>query len=256
MPSLSVVHTVPSRRRNEAPGRLLAAEADRAVEQPGHEPLEPDGHLVQPPPEVGGDPVDHRRRHERLADRRGRRPAVARGVQVGDGDGEEVVGVHQPGVGRDDAVAVGVGVVAGGDLELGPPADQRRHRVGRRAVHADLAVPVERHEPPRRVDERVDDGEVEAVPLGDRAPVVDAGAAERVGPDAHAGAPDGVDVDDGRQVVDVRGEELVRLGGGRGRRRTAPGARRRARRPAARWPAGRSSRWRRCRPARRGAGCT
>ena len=69
-------------------------------------------------------------------------------------------------------------------------ADQRRHRVRRRAVHADLAVPVERHEPPRRVDERVDDGEVEAVALGDRRPVVDARPAERVGADVHAGGAD------------------------------------------------------------------
>ena len=67
------------------------------------------------------------------------------------------------------------------------PPDQRRHRVRRRAVHPDLAVPVEGHEPPRRVDERVDHGQVEAVPLGDRAPVVDARAAQRVGADAHAG---------------------------------------------------------------------
>ena len=59
-------------------GRLLAAEADRAVEQPGHEPLEADRHLEQPAAELGGDPVDHRRAHQRLADRAARPPSPSR----------------------------------------------------------------------------------------------------------------------------------------------------------------------------------
>ena len=42
---------------------------------------------------------------------------------------------------------------------------------------------------------RVDDGEVEAVALGDRAPVGDGGAAQRVGADPHAGRADRVQVD-------------------------------------------------------------
>ena len=79
MPSLSVVQTLPSRRRNDAPGRLLAAEADRAVEQAGHEPLEPDRHLDQPPAQVGDDPVDQRAGHQRLADGGVRRPSPGGG---------------------------------------------------------------------------------------------------------------------------------------------------------------------------------
>src|SRR3712207_6877924 len=47
--------------------------------------------------------------------------------------GEEVVGVHQPGVGGDDAVPVGVGVVARGDLEPLPLADERGHGRRRRS---------------------------------------------------------------------------------------------------------------------------
>ena len=46
-------------------------------------------------------------------------------VQVIDSDREVVVGVEQPGVGRDDAVPVRVGVVSGRDGELVLPADQR-----------------------------------------------------------------------------------------------------------------------------------
>ena len=99
---------------------------------------------------------------------------------------------------------------------------QRRHRVRRRAVHPDLAVPVQRHEPPGRVDQRVDDGEVELVPLGDRGPVVDARTAERVGADPHTCGPDRVQVERGRQVVDVRPEVVVGPGG---RGRAGPGQR-------------------------------
>ena len=88
--------------------------------------------------------------------------------------------------------------------------DQRGHRVRRRAVHPDLAVPVEGHEPPGRVDQRVDHGQVEPVPLGDLAPVVHAGPAQRVGADPHARRADRVDVEHRGQVVDVGAEEVVR----------------------------------------------
>ena len=147
---------------------------------------------------------------------------VREAEQVVDRDGEVVVGVHQPGVGGDDAVPVGVGVVPGGDVVGRGAARLRRHDAPerghgrrRRAVHPDLAVPVQGHERPARVDVRVDDGEVEAVPLADGAPVVDGGAAERVRPDPHAGGADGLDVDHALQVVDVRGEEVVLAGGRR-----------------------------------------
>ena len=49
--------------------------------------------------------------------------------------------------------------------------------------------------------------------LGDRTPVVDAGTAERVGPDADLLGLDGVDVDDVRQVLDVGVHVVVPLGG-------------------------------------------
>ena len=129
---------------------------------------------------------------------------------------EVVVGVHQPGVRGDDAVPVAVGVVARRDVELVAPLDERGHRRRGRAVHPDPAVPVERHEPPGGVHERVDDGEVEAVPLGDGAPVVDGRTAQRVGADPDPRRPDGVDVEDAREVVDVGAEEVVGLHRGAG----------------------------------------
>ncbi len=68
IPSLSVVQTVPSRRRNDAPALSSPPKPDDAVDEPGDEPLEADRHLEQPAAEVGGDAVDHRARDERLAD--------------------------------------------------------------------------------------------------------------------------------------------------------------------------------------------
>ena len=106
--------------------------------------------------------------------------------QVRDRRREVVVRVQQARAARDDPVAIGVGVVGERDVEAVLERDQPRHRVGRGAVHADLAVVVERHERERRVDSVVDDLEVEPVAARDRLPVRDARAAERV--DARAGA--------------------------------------------------------------------
>ena len=52
------------------------------------------------------------------------------------------------------------------------------------------------------------------MPVGDLGPVVDGGAAERVGADPDAGLLDRVEVDDRGQVVDVGAQEVV---GARGR---------------------------------------
>ena len=72
---------------------------------------------------------------------------------------------------------------------------------------------VERHEPPRGVDERIDDGQLQLVPFGDRGPVVHAGPAQRVRTDPHAVLADHVDIDDVRQVGDVAVHVVVALGG-------------------------------------------
>ena len=115
-----------------------------------------------------------------------------------------MVGVQQPRGRRDDAVAVGVRVVGEGDVEAVAHLGQPRHRVRRRAVHPDLAVPVERHEAERRVELLVDDLEVEPVHLGDRHPVGGARTAERVDAEAQPGLADRVEVDHLREVGHVR----------------------------------------------------
>ena len=120
-------------------------------------------------------------------------------------------GFSSPAAGRDDAVPVGVGVVGEGHVEVARHVAQPRHRVRRGAVHADLAVPVERDEAEGRVELVVDDRQVEAVALGDRLPVREARAAQRVHPEPQPGAPDRVEVDHRRQVVDVGGDVVAPL---------------------------------------------
>ena len=229
MPSLSVVHTEPSRCRKDAPADSSPPNATEPSSRPGTNHLNPTGTSSSVRPSDDGDPIDHGRADQRLADRCVARPVGAVGVQVVDRDREVVVRVHQPAVGRDDAVPVGVGVVAGRDVEVVLARDQRRHRRRRRAVHPDLAVPVERHEPEGLVDQRVHHGQVEAVARADLAPVRDRRAAERVGADAHAGRPDRVEVDDLRQRADVAVEEVVACRPARAPARTGCAARRPAR---------------------------
>jgi hypothetical protein len=200
-------------------GALLAAEADGAVQQPADEPLEADRHLDQPPAEVGRHPVDHAAGHQRLAHRGPSRPVPLAAEQVGDGHREVVVGVEQAGAGGDDAVPVGVGVVAERHVEAVLELDQAGHGVRRGAVHADLAVPVQVHEPERRVDRVVGDLKVKAVAVADGRPVGDRGAAERVDAEPQAGAGDRVEVQDGRQVADVGVDVVVAV-----HARTADGA--------------------------------
>ncbi len=78
-----------------------------------------------------------------------------------------MVGVQQPSVGSDDAVAVVVRIVAEGDVEIVLHLHEPRHGPGGRAVHADFSVPVEGHEGEGRVQEGVHHVEVQAVEIRD-----------------------------------------------------------------------------------------
>ena len=154
-PSLSVVHTVPSRRRKLAPALSSPPKQNVPSYSPGANHLKPTGTSSSCRPRLPHDPVDQAAADQRLAHGGRRRPVGAVRQQVADRHGEVVVGVHQPGGGRDDAVAVGVGVVAEGDVEPVLQLHQAGHRVGAGAVHADLAVVIDRHE--RRTSDRPSD---------------------------------------------------------------------------------------------------
>ena len=133
---------------------------------------------------------------------------------------------------------VRVGVVGEGDAVLILQADQPGHRIGAGAVHADLAVVIDRHERERRIDLRVHHLDVQAVDFVDRLPVVHRRAAERVHAQLQAGGADRVHVDDVPQVVDIGQDEIFLV---RGRCLERRGERhalhaRHCRPAAARWP--------------------
>jgi hypothetical protein len=199
-------------------GAFLAAEAQAAVQQARREPLEADRRLQHRAVQAPGDAVDQGRRHHGLADARVGAPARPVAQQIVHRDGEVVVGRHQPAAGRDDAVAVMVGVAGKGDVETVAQRRQPPHRERRRRVHADVAVPVQRHEGEARVHHVADDGQRQAVVVGDGRPVAHARAAQRVHAHAHAAGADGIEVDDLAERRDVLRLEVVHLGGGRRQR--------------------------------------
>ena len=92
-------------------------------------------------------------------------PASARQLsavrkQIIDRDRKIMIRIHQPHAARHDAVAVVIGVAGKGHVESSFKPDQRSHRIRRRTVHADLAIPIDAHEAERRVDFRIDDFEI------------------------------------------------------------------------------------------------
>ena len=146
IPSLSVVQTDPSRRRHEAPALSSPPKPRLPPRSPSTNHLNPTGTsrsgrpslrarrsirllltIVLPIPAAAGHPF-------RLLE------------EVRDGDRQVMVGVQQPGAPGHHAVAVVVGVAGPGDVEATLEPDQPLHGVGRRAVHADPAVPVDGHE--------------------------------------------------------------------------------------------------------------
>ncbi len=134
--------------------------------------------------------------------------------EIEDGDRKVVVGRQQSCAPGDDPVPVVVGVAGEGEVEAILQLDQSLHRIRRRRVHADLAVPIDRHEPEGRVDGLVDDGEVQPVAIGDRPPVVDTGAAEGIDAEVDPCAADGVHVDHIGQIGNVGIEVVMPMGRG------------------------------------------
>ena len=78
-------------------GALFTAEAERAVEQSVHEPLEADRDLDQVAAEAGGHAVDHAAGDQRLADSGVPAPAGTVGEEVRDGGREVVIRIEQAG---------------------------------------------------------------------------------------------------------------------------------------------------------------
>ncbi len=195
-------------------GAFLATEAERAIEQALGKPLEADRHFDQFAAQPLRHAVDQRRGDHGLADRGVRAPLRPVPVQVVDQHRQVMVRLHQAVAAGDDAVAVMVGIAGERDVVFVLQADQPLHRVPRRRVHADLAVPVHRHERELRVDHRAHHGKVELVAVGDRLPVMHAGTTQRIDAHLHAGAADRVEVDDMGEVGHIVVEKIVSVRGG------------------------------------------
>ena len=97
MPSLSVVHTEPSRRRKVAPALSSPPKPKTAVEQPRGKPFEPNRHFVETALELRRDPIDQPGADYRLADRGLCAPLRTVPEQVVDGDRQVVIGRQQTG---------------------------------------------------------------------------------------------------------------------------------------------------------------
>ena len=122
---------------------------------------------------------------------------------------QEVVGIQQPERGHDDAVPVRVRVIAPRDTEVVLEPYKPSHRVGNRAVHADLAVVIHRHETERRIDTWIYDNKVQPIEIADRLPVVHRCTAERIHPQVQAAGGNRLHVDHITKVLDIRRHEII-----------------------------------------------
>ena len=177
MPSLSVVQTEPSSRRKDAPALSSPPESERAVKQAVDKPFEADRHFHQAAAQAGGHEIDHAAADHGFADRGPPRPARPVPEQVVDRHRQIMIGRQQAAGFGDDPMPVMIGVAGEGNVKAILDADQALHRVGRRRIHADPAVPIDRHEAEGRVDAVADHRQIDAVAFGDARPVVDPGAA-------------------------------------------------------------------------------
>ena len=190
IPSLSVVQTVPSFLKKEAPALSSSPMPYVPVFQPFDKPFETDRHLGQRPVQVGGHPVDQAAADQGLAHGRPARPMGAVLKEIPDGYRKVVVGVHQARAGADDAVAVAVRIVAEGDIVAVFQLDQSGHGVGGRTVHPDFSVFVHGHKRKSRIYHRIDQINFQSVFLGDGFPVGHGRPAQGIHPDPQSGGAD------------------------------------------------------------------
>ncbi len=194
---------------------FLAAETEAAVEEPRRKIFEAHGHFAQRAFQAQYYAVDQAAAHQRFANHRRRRPTGPVAEQIADGRREVMVRVHQAPFGRHDAVAVGIRVRAESDVESVLEVHQAGHRVGTRAIHANLSVVIHRHETERRVRRGVHYGDIQPVALLDRFPIRQGGPAKGIHTDLDPGYADGFQIDDRGQVLHVRGDIIKRPRGGR-----------------------------------------
>src|SRR6476646_8449620 len=100
-------------------------------------------------------------------------------------------------------------IVAEGDIEAILEGNEVRHRIGRRTVHTNLPVPIERHEPEGRIDVGIDDLNVQTIPFCQWLPVGHTGPAERIDAELQLSRLNHVYIDDLREITKVGAEVIM-----------------------------------------------
>src|SRR5512136_558233 len=113
-----------------------------------------------------------------------------------------------------NSVPVGIGVAGKGYVETLLQADHACHRIHRRRVHTDLAVPIDRHEAEGRIDGVVHNLQIESVALANRIPVRHAGAAQWIHTDANLGLADNLQIDHRGKIANIGIEVRMGMYGG------------------------------------------
>ena len=121
--------------------------------------------------------------------------------QIADGHREIVIRIHQSRGGSNDSMPVGVRIVGECNAIFVFESDEPRHRIRARAIHTNHAVVIDRHERKRRVDRRVDDGNIQFVYIVDRLPVGPSGATERIDAQLESGGTNRLHVHDVSQIL-------------------------------------------------------
>ena len=84
-------------------------------------------------------------------------------------------------------MAVRIGVVAGGKVELRAGVDKRGHSIQRRTIHADLAVRIQGHKAESGIHLRIHNRHIELIMIRDGLPIIHGGTTHGICADAQAG---------------------------------------------------------------------
>ena len=100
-------------------------------------------------------------------------------------------------------------ITSKGNVETVLQIDQASHGVGGRWVHANFAIPVNRHETECWIDHFVFHNKIQPETVCYCRPVMNSGAAKRIDPDANVRVPYHIHINHTGQIIHVIVEEVV-----------------------------------------------
>ena len=108
-----------------------------------------------------------------------------------------------------------IGIGSPGNIEPIPQSNERCHGIRRRAIHANLAVPIHRHKAESLIDIRVHHFQLKAVVFRNAGPILHTRTAHWVHPQFEPGTANGLHVDHLIELIHVTGNIVVPVRGGR-----------------------------------------